>query len=231
MPNEIKTLENGKISAKLETGEVFEGDALEVTTKLAEAQVNTKRWGQGFRDELDTLKKTPPSVTTPPPDPNEAQLRSYLLNEFGKGLGYESGEQLKADLGKLKGSTEEMSKNMALQSFFTMHPEFPGTESANAEIGKIFDAHGWKDVTAENLHLAHLEATYLHTKDPNRGYEPLTEAQVSETWAANMAKSNRTPPPMLRSGSPDANPNQQDPWNMPINDLRNMAIRQQLEQK
>ena len=39
MPNEVTKLPDGRISAKLETGEVFEGDPLEVTTKLAEAKI------------------------------------------------------------------------------------------------------------------------------------------------------------------------------------------------
>ena len=97
MPNEIKKLEDGRISAKLETGEVFEGDPLEVTTKLAEAQVNTKRWGQGFKQELETLKSTPPppAATQPPVDANEAQLQQYLLNQTAKAIGYDNGEQFK----------------------------------------------------------------------------------------------------------------------------------------
>ena len=55
MPNEIK-LENGKLSVKLETGEVFTGDPVTVATKMASAHCSTKRWGQKHRDEKETAQ-------------------------------------------------------------------------------------------------------------------------------------------------------------------------------
>lgn len=231
MPNEVTKLPDGRISAKLETGEVFEGDALEVTQKMAEAHVNTKRWGQEWKQKAETVQ--PASATVQPPvDANEKQLQDYLVNQTAKGLGYNSGEEYKADLAKVKGTVSAVAKSDALTQFFTSHPEYPGTPEANDIIGKIFDEKGWNDMTAENLHLAHLEAVYRHQRDPKQGYEPLSAEAVNSAWANNMSQANRqTPPPMLRGNNPELTSGAPDPYNMPIADLRKAAIQQELSRK
>jgi hypothetical protein len=237
MPNKIEKLPDGKFNIELETGEKFNGDPLEVTEQLAKSQQETKRWAQQIKAENEALKAahpaTPPNGQQPPPaDPQEKQLQDYLLTQVGKGLGYDNADQFKADLTKVKSSTEEIAKSTALQTFFTNHPEYPGTEAANDTIGKIFDEFGWKDLTAEHLHLAHLEAVNRHQKDPKSGYQPLSEKEISESWAGRMAQANRqAAPPMLRGNSPDANSGYDDPYKVPMEKLRQDAIKQELERR
>jgi len=218
MPNEVTKLPDGRISAKLETGEVFEGDPLEVTQKMAEAHVNTKRWGQEWKQKAEA----------PPP-----QLQEYLLNQTAKALGYESGDQYKAELTRVKGTVSAVAQSNALQTFFTQHPEFPGTPEANDMIGKIFDEKGWTDMTADNLHFAHLEAVDRHRRDPKQGYEPLSADAVNQAWANDMSRANRQPaPPMLRTNNPElSGQNNNDPYAIPLADLRKAAIAQELSKK
>lgn len=230
MPNKIEKDAEGNLTVELETGEKFTGDPLAVTQKMAEAHVSTKRWGQEWKQKAET----PPVVTPPPTDAanQEKQLQEYLLTQTAKSLGYNSGDEFKADLTRVKTSTAEIQKSTALQTFFTSHPEFPGTQQANDAIGKIFDEYGWTDMTSNHLHLAHLEAMNRYQRDPQQGYQALSEKEVSEAWAGRMSQSNRQPPPMLRGNSPDISQGGgKDAWNMPMNDLRAAAIKQQLEGK
>ena len=232
MPNEVKQLENGRISAKLEDGTVFEGDPLEVTTKLAEAKMNTVRWGQEWKQKAEAVQpvQPTPATTQPPVDANEKQLQEYLLNQTAKALGYNSGEEYKADLAKVKGTTESLETNNAITQFFTNHPEYPGTQDANDVIGKIMEERGWS-LTAGNLEAAHLVALDLHKKDAKQGYEPLTAEQINAAWANNMAAASRqAPPPMLSGNNPElAGGAMDNPYAVPLDQLRKDAIRKQLE--
>ena len=232
MPNKIEKLPDGNLNIELETGERFSGDPLEVTQKMAEAHVSTKRWGQEWKQKAEAVP--PPQSTTQqaPVDPNEKATQDWLLNQTAKALGYNSGEEYKADLGRVKSSTEEVSKQTALQQFFTQHPEYPGTPEANDMIGKIFDEKGWKDMTADNLHFAHLEALDRHRRDPKQGYEPLSTEAVNSAWANNMQQASRpSAPPMLRSNNPEVGSGGTDPYSMPMDQLRAQAIKAQLEFK
>lgn len=233
MPNKVEKLPDGTLEVALETGEIFKGDPLEVTQKMAEAHVSTKRWGQEWKQKAETVQppNTTNQTTNPPADPQEAQLQEYLLNQTAKALGYTSGDEYKADLAKVKGTLSSVAQQDALTKFFTSHPEYPGTEEANATIGKIFDEKGWTDMTAENLHLAHLEAIYRHQRDPKEGYEPLSAETVNAAWANNMQQSShrqQAAPPMLRGNNPEAGSPNQDPYAMPLDQLRKQAIQQQL---
>lgn len=234
MPNEIKSLENGRISAKLETGEIFEGDAIEVTTKLAEAKTSTRRYADEWKSKYETLEaqRAAPPVVQATPDANEKQLQEYLLNQTAKALGYDNGEQYKAELTRVKGAVSQVSQSSALQQFFTVHPEYPATPEANDLIGKIFEEKGWTDMTADNLHFAHLEALDRHRRDPKQGYEPLTAEAQNAAWANQMQAANRQPPPpMLRGNNPEQLTSGVNPYSMPLNDLRKQAIEQELSRK
>lgn len=236
MPNEIKTLENGKISAKLETGEIFEGDPLEVTTKLAEAQVNTKKWGQGFKAEVETLKAAQSTqqqnpTAQPPVDANEAQLQQYLLTQVGKGLGYNSADEFKADLTKVKGTTQKVNEQLVVTEFLALNQDFPNTAAASDALAKKIDEMHW-DFSPQAMTAAHALLVREHGQDATKGYAPLTPQQINESWANQMSAASRTQaPPMLRGGNPEQTNQQPDPYAMPLADLRKQAIAQELSRK
>lgn len=227
MPNEIKTLGDGKILARLETGEVFEGDPIEVTTKLAEAHVSTKRWGQGFKTELDALKAAPPAPPPPPPTPaeaNEQQLQAYLLEQTAKALGYDSAAEYKADIARVKSTTDEVNNQLVASQFLAQCQDFPNTQPAIDAIAAKIDENGW-DFTPQSMIAAHA----LCTREGK--YQPLSQEQITAQWSQGLQNSNRpTPPPVLRSSSPDSQPaGGENPYAMKLDDLRAAAIRQQLE--
>src|SRR5437016_1134053 len=158
MPNEVKQLENGKLEVKLETGEVFTGDPLEVTNKMAAAHVETKRWGQGFRDQLETLKNQPPvppaAPPVPTPDPNEAVLQNYLLEQTAKALGFSSGAEYKQRMEVANRTIDNLTDQDKAASFMYACPEFPNDQEAIDKLGKKIDELGW-DFTPQSMIAAH----------------------------------------------------------------------------
>jgi len=236
MPNKIEKLPDGNYNVELETGEKFSGDPLEVTTKLAEAQVNTKKWGQGFKAEVETLKAqqaAPPNNPNPNPaaDPNEAQLQNYLVTQVAKGFGYNSGDEFKADLQRVKGTTEKVNNQLVATEFMNLNQDFPNTPEAIDALSKKIDEMKW-DFTPQSMTAAHALLVREHSTDATKGYAPLTAEQINSTWANNMSAANRqAPPPMLRSNNPETMAGNPDVYKMPLNDLRNAAIQQELSRK
>jgi hypothetical protein len=236
MPNDIKKLDDGTFEVKLETGEVFKGDPMEVTTKLAEAQVNTKRWGQGFKQELETLKATPPSPVVPPTPPTpqaaeEAQLQGYLVEQTARGLGFKDAAAYRAKLANVLETTEEVRNNLVATNFMQQCPDFPNTPESISALSKKVESMGW-DFSPQSMIAAHSVLVREHTSDATKGYAPLTPSQQNEAWAGQMAAANRqAPPPMLNSRAPDSQQGREDnPYAMKMEDLRQAAIKQALGQ-
>jgi hypothetical protein len=231
MPNKIEKDAEGNITVELETGEKFSGDPLAVTQKMAEAHVSTKRWGAEWKAKAETPPVQPPPVATPPPvDANQAQLRQYLLNEHAQALGYKSADEYKADLAKVKGTSEKVNNNLIVTEFFNLAPDFPNTPEASDAIAKKLDEQHW-DFTPQSMFAAHAMLTREHAVDPTKGYAPLTSEQINATWANNMAADNRrNAPPMLRGNGVDSNP-PQNPYAVSMDQLRKDAIAQELARK
>lgn len=236
MPNKIEKLPDGNLNVELETGEKFSGDPLTVTEKLAEAQVNTKRWGQGFKQELETLRaapvQPPPATTQPPADANERQLQDYLLNQTARALGYGNADEYRADLMRVKATSEKMGNQIVATEFLSLNQDFPNTPEAIDALSNKIDEMKW-DFSPQSMTAAHALLIREHSTDQAKGYAPLTAEQVNSAWANDMHKASRqTPPPMLNTGNPEiSGGGQNDPYAMPLADLRKAAIQQELSRK
>ncbi len=239
MPNEVKTLEGGKLSVRLETGEVFEGDPLEVTNKMAAAHVETKRWGQSNKQaaettqqQLDAYKASHPEpvVQSTNANPQDAQLQTYLVDQWAKGLGYQNADEAKAVLGKVVNTTEEVNNQLVASAFLQACPEFPNSPEAIEALSKRIDDMKW-DFSPQSMIAAHAMLTRENQSDGTKGYKPLTPEQMNSQWANDMSNASRrgTPPPMVRSGNPENQSGVPNPYAMPLADLRAAAIKQELE--
>lgn len=237
MPNKVEQAADGNLSVELETGEKFTGDALAVTEKMAEAHVNTKKWGADFKAKYETLQATPPPNTTPPPDvnldPQQKQLQEYLVSNVAKGLGYDNSDVFRADLKRIKGTTEEINNQLVAAQFMALAPDFPNSPEAIAALSKkMDDMH--LNFDTQSMIAAHSLLVRENAGDKTKGYAPLTETQQTATWEANLRASNRpVAPPIPNRNSPEIS-DQQNPWDskvMSLDQLRQAAIRQQLEQK
>jgi hypothetical protein len=235
MPNKIEKLPDGNLSVELETGEKFTGDALAVTEKMAEAHVNTKRWGQEWKQKAETPHQQPNNVPgtasqQPMVDPQEKQLQDYLLNQTAKALGYDSADQYKADLMKVRGTTEKVNNQLVATEFLALNQDFPNTPESVEALSKKIDEMGW-GFDQQSMTAAHALLVREHGTDPAKGYAPLTAEQINSAWANNMQQASRPgAPPMIHGQSPDAQrQSQNEPWNMKMDELRAAAIKQQLE--
>lgn len=232
MPNEVQKLPDGRISAKLETGEIFEGDPLEVTQKMAEAHVNTKRWGQEWKTKAETAAAPPPvTPTAQPVDASEKQLQDYLLTQTAKALGYNTADEYKADLQRVKGTADKVNNQLVASEFMALNQDFPNTPEAIDALSKKIDEMHW-DFNTQSMTAAHALLVREHAADSKKGYAPLTPEQINSAWANNMqAASRQAPPPMIKTGNPESALTANDPYAMPLADLRKAAIAAELEKR
>jgi len=219
--HELKQLPDGKVEVKLETGEIFTGDPLEVTAKLADSKVETRRHYEAKevelltrQQQLDTQQQT---STQQQPQSQEAQWQAYILDQTAKGLGYPNAEAYKADLAKVKGVTAEVENQVIAANFMNACPDFPNTPEAIAAISKRLEDNKW-DYTPQSMIAAHSMLLRENAQDPTKGYKPLTPEEQNASWEQGLRASNRQPPPMLRSGSPESNPGGFDPWTVKDSD-------------
>ncbi len=228
MPHhELKTLEGGKIEVTLETGEKFSGDPLEVTAKLADSKVETRRHYEGLattaQAEVERLKTQPAPVVQPqtPTEVQEKQWQDYIVEQTAKGLGYENAEQFKTDLSKVKGVTAEVENQAVAANFLQSCQDFPNTPEAIEALSKKIDDNKW-DFSPQSMIAAHTMCVRENQ------YKALTPDEINQTWANNMqaATTRSSPPPMIRSNNPEGNSSANDPWSMPLDNLRKAALAQ-----
>lgn len=247
MTTKIETRPDGKLHVEYETGEVFDGDPLEVTQKISEAHQSTKKWAQESKRQAEEWKSkyedassvVPQNGGGAPPAPvvdqNESQLQSYLLTQTAKALGYSTADEYKADLQRVKKTTEELNNNLVASQFLAQNPDFPNTPEAIKALSEEIDAMGG-NYSARAMENAHAAIIRRHAVDQTVGYAPLSIEEQNATWQNELQADNRrkAAPPMIQSKSPDAIQQGFNPWDskaVPTEQLRAMAIRQQLEGK
>lgn len=229
MPHhELKNLPDGKIEVKLETGEVFTGDPLEVTAKLADSKVETRRHYEQKETELTERYRQQQTVTPPapvvPPTPQaqqEAELQKYLLDQQGKALGFDNGEQYKAHLERVSKVATEVENQAVAANFLSQCPDFPNSPEAIEALSKKIDSNPNWGYTPQSMIAAHALCVREGT------YKALTPEEINAGWANQMAAANRPKaPPMIQGGSPENRGNEPNPWEMKLDDLRKAALAQ-----
>jgi len=228
----VELLANSEYAVELETGEKFTGAAGDVLKKIGEAKVETRRHYEAKEAEL---KKKEDAVTarelalqqqttvaqpTPPANQQEAEFQRYILDQTGKALGYQNGDEYKSHLQRVAQTAGEMENQAIAGNFLNQCQDFPNTPEAIAELSKKLDENKW-DYTPQSMIAAHS----LCLREDK--YKPLSAEQINASWANNMQASGRQPPPpMIRGGSPDSQPAPDDAWSMPLDKLRKQALAQ-----
>src|SRR6267142_65900 len=201
MPNEVKDLGDGKLEVKLETGEVFTGDALEITNKMADAHVSTKRWGQGMKTQAENLQAQVNQLSAPPPPPvtpaaqEEANLQKYLLDQTAKASGFSNAEEYLGTMKRVVGATENYESQRIAGEFMTRRPDFPNTPEAQEALAQYVQGNGW-DFSVPSMLAAH------DTLVREGKYKALTAEEQNAAWSGGLQASNRPKvPPMVSGGS------------------------------
>jgi hypothetical protein len=227
---QLKNLPNGDLEVQLITGERYAGDPITVTQRLAESQVNTKRWGQQQR-----LQAQQPQPMQPTAQPTEQTASGSLADDLAarqadalaKQFGFSDRTELMQwgeTVNQKMATIQQFEREKQAMEFFTKVPDFPGTPEAISAVAQVVDSMGLPE-TAEAMQMAHAFAV-------SRGmYEPLSlQAQQAANGGTAQQITRQSPPPLLKTGNPEVSQGgETDPWKMPLADLRKMAIQQELE--
>jgi hypothetical protein len=214
----LAKLPDGNLEVKFDTGEVFSGDPLEVTAKLAESRLTARGERDQWRQKAEAVPPPPPPPEPAPHvDTNEKATQDWLAKNTVAGIGLGTPEEVKAEWEQLKAFREQMEINNSVTQFYQMHPEYPGTKAANDAVQTIFNENPEWKLTPGNFEAAHLIALQ------RKMYDRVDPAAQTDNRA--------TPPPMLRGSNPEMASGNPDPYAMPLADLRKAAITQELTRK
>jgi hypothetical protein len=223
---QLQNLPDGNMEVRLITGEVFKGDPLTVTQRMAEAQVNTKRWAQRARQSQPTaeppqLNQQPQQQIIPPEPTQQSTIADYWAEQqaqaLAKQFGFSGADELRQwgeTVNQKVAAISQYEDDRLAMDFCARCPDFPATPEASDAIANIVESQGWQ-WNADSLQAAHLLAVQNHM------YQPISPEEPQVTRPA--------PPPMLRTNNPEISFAQQSPYEMNLADLRKAAIKQELE--
>jgi hypothetical protein len=224
---QLENLPDGNLEVRLITGEVFRGDPISVTRTIAESNVHTKRYAQGLKAQAQQPQQTAEPMQLnqqqPTAQPTEqSTIADYWADQQAKALGFSNKTEMIQWGEKMTSFQEQYENERLVTQFVSRCPDFPGTDEANAAVIGIVQANGWQ-YTPDNLQAAHALAIRNHV------YEPLS-AEAIQAANGNAPQIIRpTAPPMLRTNNPEISNAPPDPHNMPMDQLRRAAIKQELE--
>ena len=230
---------DGTWTVKYQTGETFTGDAETVMRAQAAGAINTKIWARQQREIAKQAQQTAQLSVEPiqlnqqpaPAEPSQqSTIADWWAEEQAQALARQFGFSGKDELmqwGENVSRTVETVKDYndreTAVRFMSLCPDFPETEQANAALLGIVASNGWQ-YTPENLQAAHLLAVR------NGVYQPLTPDQIRQANGEQIQTSRAVPPPMLGGNNPELSASgSNDPYTMPMHELKKLAIRQQLE--
>lgn len=196
----INTLENGQQEVTLQTGQVYRGTPDQVLNELAKAQFNASQ----RITELGRLvpPPAPPAPTGPQIDPTAKALADLTA----QGLGFANSEEYMARLQAVEGGYQQQQNMQTAQQFLAVTPDFPKSQENADRIDATLTALGLP-ATVQNLQVAHhyLKGTGQYVA-------------VSAPPATPRAPGMPLPPTGTTAVSAE-----QDPWAMPLDQLRNLA--------
>lgn len=245
--SKVKIIQNadGTVEARLVTGEIFRGDPLEVTRKIGEASVNTKRWARQIKANAQQAQPANGNATAMSPDTNGAALVDFSkipdvtkwnLDQIATAFGYSDGQELVNDQIAQREKTQRLEQEVAEQrearqveevasDFQMRNPDFPNSEEAIEKLSEIMDKNGL-DWSADNLSMAHVYAV------KHGVYRPLTADDMAAGLQAGVGISSQTqrrvaPPQPPPNAAIDNRGGQQNEWNMPLDELRKNVLQAQ----
>jgi len=194
--------------ARFSTGERYVGGTPdEVMNNIARSEAERSANGMGYSSISDWYID---------------QNADKIMGAISKKLEFGSTDEMVQHFKGMGQNLQQNNDEMASMAFMAAHPEFPQTPESGDAVDKIMAEKGWQYIR-ESLSDAHAIAV-------QRGmYQPLTQQQIAIANGATVQHTRPTPPPLVRGNNPETHSQELDAWNMNLQDLRNRAIRQQLE--
>jgi hypothetical protein len=232
---------DGTFDAKLVTGETFRGfkadENRDAIRTLAESKVNTRRHYENLAQQQQPAngqqtqiqpQEQPQAQPANNPTAEGPSLTDYLAQQTMEGVarqfGYENSAEFVADQ-KARYQREqennallETYKNQNIVSqFFMEHPDYPQTPQSDAALEQIINRNGW-EWTPDSMAAAHALAVQ------GRAYQPLSQEQIAVANGYAPEVRRPAPPPMPRGGNPESGTPAQSEYEMPLDQLRKLAL-------
>lgn len=224
MPNDVKKNEDGTVEVRLETGEIFKGDPIEVMNKMGDSYVSGKRWTQNIKAENENLKAQhlnppAPQPTPQPTNADELALQNYLLDQQAKALGFSNGEEYKQRVQRVNQIADITENEQIATRFMATCPDFPGTDDAVEKLAQVVERNGFS-FTPEGMMAGHLLCLR------QGAYQPLRPEEYNAQWSNKMQEESGTrtaPPTPPQPGAPSGQENL-NPWAMQQDELRKKVL-------
>lgn len=215
---QMSKADDGTYQVTLTTGEVFKGTADEVIQKQAEAQYNTKRWAQEWKQKAEAVPVAPVQPPQQPPvpqsTPEELAAEDWVASAYERALARRLGltvDELRTRQTVSIESSPANFQDRQVNGFTTMCPDWVETPENLAEMKKLFNGveleYGFP--TTQQLDLAW---NYLKGK-----------GLVKPMQAVPPAQPMRLPPP-TPGATGSQPPSTQGAWTMPLDQLRAAAF-------
>jgi hypothetical protein len=227
---------DGTFDAKLVTGETFRGfkanENRDAIRKIAESKVNTRRHYENLVQQQPANgqqtqvqpQEQPQAQPANNPTAEGSSLTDWFLDETAKRFGYRNSVEFIADQNaryqreQQNNQLLEQYKNQnTVSQFFYEHPEYPNTDQANNALEQIINRNGW-EWTPDTMAAAHALAVQ------NRVYQPLSQQEIAAANGYAPEVHRPVPPPMPRGGNPESGTPVQSEYEMPLDQLRKLAL-------
>ena len=125
---------------------------------------------------------------------------------------------------ELAAEREERQNHETASEFLARNQDFPNSDASIAILDQLI-ANNNLDWTEPNMSMAHSFAV------AHGLYKPLTQGEIEAAAGVTVQSRRPVPPPMIPGGNPESNFRTEDVHNMPLEQLRRLAIQQELEGK
>jgi hypothetical protein len=236
---------DGTFNVVLQSGETFKGfpqslkgENREAILRLAQGRVSTQQYYQSLLEQAVQQQQQPVNGQQTQVQPQELpqaqpannpttenqSLTDWFLDETAKRFGYQNGNEMVADQNaryqreqKNNEVLEQYKNQNTVSQFFMEHPDYPQTPQADNALETIINRNGW-EWTPDSMAAAHALAVQ------HRVYAPLSQQEIAVSNGYAPEVRRPVPPPMVRGGNPENGTRAQSVYEMPLDQLRKLAL-------
>ena len=224
---------DGTYTVKLQTGEIFKGNAIDVMQAQAAAQVNTKLWARQKVAQAQQSQPAVEAIQQPTEQDYSGSLSQDLAARQADAIAQQFGfsdknemQQWGETVSQKIATIQEYENEKLATRFCADCPDFPSTPEAVNALTSIVENNGWQ-WNGESLQAAHALAVRNHI------YEPLTAEQIQAANGIMPQNKRPTPPPILSGNNPEITGGGAYTYeqliNMPSSESRKLAIAAELQ--
>jgi hypothetical protein len=216
--------QDGTMQVEYITGEKFSGSPLEVTQKIANAHIQTKRWAQQQRAAARAQAQPQPTgdnqiQPTVQPEQQYGSIIDWVADGFAKKVGYTGADEMIADQTHRGEVTQELENHLIMSNFMSRCPDFPNTDEAATAMESVMDRLGWRMGNVDQMEAAHQLAV------KNGLYQPLSQQAQLAAQGVTLAHNRPVaPPPPPPGNTVNFQTGNTDPWSMPTDELRKQIL-------